>query len=1020
MTGIRLVCLALSATAALAATSATARADTTAQTLPFSQDWTDAALITADDDWSDVPGVIGYRGDNLTTATGADPQTLLVEGNTTPVDVVANQATTSTAGGVIEVPGTISMQGSGTADAPHIVIALDTTGVAGVRVRYNVLDLDASADNAIQQVALHYRVGGSGDYTNVALGFVADATDASAATKITAVDVVLPANADGQALVELRIMTTNAAGNDELVGIDDILITTTALSATGTASPSSVVRGATTSLEVTVTPGSFPTSTGVTVSCDLTAIGGSATQALLDDGNGDDLFAGDNIFTVGAAIPVGTALGPVSLPCTVDDLEARTASASIALTVTDPPTNPTGIGAATPSNIAAGDTTLLTVVATAGTNPASTGIEVYCDLTPIGGAVFATLFDDGAHEDGAADDLVFGFRAISGATTAAGVKLLDCTVGDVQGRTSNTPIALTVVPVCGDGRAEGTEACDDADLDNGDGCNAICQVESGYDCTGTAPSVCTDLDECALDTDDCVAGATCADLDGSFSCSCPVGYAGDGHAAGTGCADIDECALDTDDCVAGATCADLDGSFSCSCPVGYTGDGHAAGSGCADIDECALDTDDCVAGATCADLDGSFACSCPGGYAGDGHAGGSGCADLDECALDTDDCVAGASCTDLDGSFACACPTGYTGDGHAAGSGCADIDECALATDDCVAVATCGDLDGSFACSCPTGYTGDGHAAGSGCADIDECALATDDCVASATCADTDGGFTCACPAGYGGDGRTSGTACTNNDECTLGTDTCSAFATCTDTDGSFTCACTTGFAGDGMTCAPICGDALIVSGEECDDDNADPSDGCDATCMVEDGWTCLGTPSDCSSICGDGLVRDAEECDDAGNDNGDGCDAGCVVEAGFVCDAGEPSTCSPAALCGDGMLDGGEDCDDGNTDGDDGCDATCEVESGFACDDGEPSDCERDGDGDGIGNSADNCPVDPNSAQTDSDGDGVGDVCDAELAGDGCCSTGGGDALGSLWLALATLVVVGGRRRRRARAARG
>ena len=36
--------------------------------------------------------------------------------------------------------------------------------------------------------------------------------------------VILPPDADNQPLVELRIMTTNAVGNDEWVGVDDIFV----------------------------------------------------------------------------------------------------------------------------------------------------------------------------------------------------------------------------------------------------------------------------------------------------------------------------------------------------------------------------------------------------------------------------------------------------------------------------------------------------------------------------------------------------------------------------------------------------------------------------------------------------------------------------------------------------------------------------------------------------------------------------------------------------------------------------
>src|SRR5262249_60656739 len=53
------------------------RADNSAQTLPFSQNWTNAGLITANDNWSGVPGIEGYLGQDITTSTGVDPQTLL-------------------------------------------------------------------------------------------------------------------------------------------------------------------------------------------------------------------------------------------------------------------------------------------------------------------------------------------------------------------------------------------------------------------------------------------------------------------------------------------------------------------------------------------------------------------------------------------------------------------------------------------------------------------------------------------------------------------------------------------------------------------------------------------------------------------------------------------------------------------------------------------------------------------------------------------------------------------------------
>lgn len=45
-------------------------------------------------------------------------------------------------------------------------------------------------------------------------------------------------------------------------------------------------------------------------------------------------------------------------------------------------------------------------------------------------------------------------------------------------------------PICGNGLLEGTEMCDDGDLDPGDGCSDQCMVEAGFYCFGGAPTKC--------------------------------------------------------------------------------------------------------------------------------------------------------------------------------------------------------------------------------------------------------------------------------------------------------------------------------------------------------------------------------------------------------------------------------------------------------------------------------------------------------------------------------------------------
>jgi predicted extracellular nuclease len=212
-----------------------ASANNVAQPLPLTQNWTNQSLISASDDWSGVLGIEGYLGQNITTGIGTDPQTLLTTSSVaSDLDVTANVTNTAvTNGGVVEFhtsapPGlsdaVVALQGSGTADAPYLLFYLDTTGKGNITVSYNLRDIDLN-DSATQPVALQYRVGSTGNFVNLPAGFVADATDDGSATKVSPVSVLLPAAANNEPLVQVRVMTTNAADNDEFVGVDDINIT---------------------------------------------------------------------------------------------------------------------------------------------------------------------------------------------------------------------------------------------------------------------------------------------------------------------------------------------------------------------------------------------------------------------------------------------------------------------------------------------------------------------------------------------------------------------------------------------------------------------------------------------------------------------------------------------------------------------------------------------------------------------------------------------------------------------------
>jgi predicted extracellular nuclease len=118
------------------------------------------------------------------------------------------------------------------------------------------------------------------------------------------------------------------------------------------------------------------------------------------------------------------------------------------------------VSQATPDTLPQGNSTLLTVTVTPGTNPASTGITVSCDLSPIGGLTNQVLYDDGSHGDQAANDLTFSFTTID---ATLGPQNITCTFSDAQGRSGTTTFSLTSLTLIPIGKVNGPVL----DTDNG-------------------------------------------------------------------------------------------------------------------------------------------------------------------------------------------------------------------------------------------------------------------------------------------------------------------------------------------------------------------------------------------------------------------------------------------------------------------------------------------------------------------------------------------------------------------------
>jgi hypothetical protein len=205
----------------------------------FSQNWTNTGLITASDDWSGVSSIQGFSPNDVlfndANAASIDLQTRLSD-VTTAQKVIANEPSTSLgSAGVAEFQITnpvVALRGSASNDTPYLQIFIESTGRSNITLSYRVRDID-STHAANQQLALHYRVGEVGDFTNVPSAWLDLDPDAHPDAEVGIggekyLDVVVSDSSwANQSKLQFRIMTANAQGAtaDEWIGIDDILIT---------------------------------------------------------------------------------------------------------------------------------------------------------------------------------------------------------------------------------------------------------------------------------------------------------------------------------------------------------------------------------------------------------------------------------------------------------------------------------------------------------------------------------------------------------------------------------------------------------------------------------------------------------------------------------------------------------------------------------------------------------------------------------------------------------------------------
>ncbi|MFO0738411.1 MAG: DUF4215 domain-containing protein [Labilithrix sp.] len=435
----------------------------------------------------------------------------------------------------------------------------------------------------------------------------------------------------------------------------------------------------------------------------------------------------------------------------------------------------------------------------------------------------------------------------------------------------------TVAVSCGDGQIQGNEACDDGNKNDGDGCSKGCDPEPGYACT-TPGQLCTKDPDPACGDGAVNAGEECDDKnttpgDGcSADCKIELGYTC--PTPGQLCEVLEFCA---DKILQSANGEECD-------------DGNAVpGDGCSGI--CKLEP--------------GWACPAVGNPCTKIWVCGNGKVDPGE-ACDDSNTDPGDGCT-----AECAVEAGYTCP-NVGGSG-----------GPCVKVPanTCGDAIVAGAEQCDDGNSND----------LDGC---------SKNCG-VEPGYTCPDP----------GKLCTKIAFCGDGKVSLDLQEECDDGDTKPNDGCTPGCKLEpnyvcptpGQPCIStvVCGDKKVTGSETCDDGATVGGDGCSSSCQVEPGWQCPAANAPCiAKQCGDGIKAGSEQCDDGfiatPASNTPGCDANCKLVPGYACseDANKKTSCH-VTKCGDGTKEGFEQCDDGNLKPYDGCSPTCAIEpqcSGGTC----------------------------------------------------------------------------------------
>ncbi|XP_060062828.1 fibrillin-1-like [Ylistrum balloti] len=321
----------------------------------------------------------------------------------------------------------------------------------------------------------------------------------------------------------------------------------------------------------------------------------------------------------------------------------------------------------------------------------------------------------------------------------------------------------------------------------------ICECLNGFE---MVEDTCEDINECERNVDNCFAlSAECINIPGSFRCECFDGY----KMVDSKCEaptdepfkipvdDENECLTGQNNCSVNADCTDETPGFSCSCKIGFSGNG----TDCQDINECLTGQHNCSEKADCNNQSPEFSCVCKPGYSGNGEV----CDDINEC-MYGNTCPASSNCLNSpQGSYTCQCLEGYT----MVNDQCEDINECLTGQHNCSVNADCSNGSPGFSCVCKPGYSGNGEV----CDDINECLTGQHNCSVNADCSNGSPGFSCVCKSGYSGNGEVCDdiNECTDGTYKCPASSSC-----VNSPPGNYSCKCNDGYTMEANECKLVCG----------------------------------------------------------------------------------------------------------------------------------------------------------------------------------------------------------------------